>query len=126
VGGAHEESVDAILSGIPAERKLEDVTFISQNRVMDSSPSPDKMSEVRMLVKAGNKIAAIKVYREITGVGLAEAKAAVEAMPLDPNAPIPPTPSNLPNNAARKTGCSIGMIAMSVGLVWAAASWLLR
>jgi ribosomal protein L7/L12 len=32
------------------------------------------------LARAGNMIAAIKEYREITGVGLAEAKQAVEAM----------------------------------------------
>ena len=32
------------------------------------------------LARAGNLIAAIKEYRELTGVGLAEAKKAVEAM----------------------------------------------
>ena len=32
------------------------------------------------LARAGNMIAAIKEYREITGVGLAEAKKAVEAI----------------------------------------------
>ena len=32
------------------------------------------------LARAGNMIAAIKEYRSITGTGLAEAKAAVEAM----------------------------------------------
>jgi ribosomal protein L7/L12 len=32
------------------------------------------------LARAGNMIAAIKEYRSITGAGLAEAKAAVEAM----------------------------------------------
>ena len=36
--------------------------------------------EIRELLASGNKIAAIKRYREETGVGLAEAKAAVEAM----------------------------------------------
>ena len=83
------------------------------------------MSEVRSLIKAGNKIAAIKVYREITGVGLAEAKATIEAMQQDPNAPIPPTPSNLPTNAPQKSGCSVGMIALLAGLVCVAAvSWL--
>lgn len=32
------------------------------------------------LVRAGNKIAAIKEYRNITGVGLAEAKEAIDAV----------------------------------------------
>jgi ribosomal protein L7/L12 len=34
--------------------------------------------EAEALVKAGRKIEAIKLYREMTGAGLAEAKAAVE------------------------------------------------
>ena len=36
--------------------------------------------EIRQLLSSGNKIAAIKRYREETGVGLAEAKSAVEAL----------------------------------------------
>ena len=36
--------------------------------------------EVLQLVRSGQMIAAIKRYREITGVGLAEAKAIVEGM----------------------------------------------
>lgn len=36
--------------------------------------------EVLTLARTGKKIEAIKVYREKTGVGLAEAKAAVDAM----------------------------------------------
>ncbi len=38
----------------------------------------DKMDDIRALSAAGQKIEAIKLYRERTGVGLAEAKAAVE------------------------------------------------
>lgn len=45
------------------------------------------MNEVAVLLREGNKIAAIKRYRELTGVGLAEAKEAVEKLeaghPLD-------------------------------------------
>jgi ribosomal protein L7/L12 len=37
-------------------------------------------SAVVALARAGNMIAAIKEYRSITGVGLAEAKLAVEAL----------------------------------------------
>ena len=36
--------------------------------------------EIRELLASGNKIAAIKRYREETGVGLAEAKVAVESL----------------------------------------------
>jgi len=42
--------------------------------------SPDWMTEVRALTSNGNKIQAIKVYREHTGLGLKEAKDAVEAL----------------------------------------------
>lgn len=41
---------------------------------------PDTLAEVRRQLDAGNKIAAIKVVREATGLGLAEAKALVEAI----------------------------------------------
>jgi large subunit ribosomal protein L7/L12 len=43
-------------------------------------PGTEWMSEVQALVASGNKIQAIKVYRERTGVGLKEAKDAVEAL----------------------------------------------
>jgi ribosomal protein L7/L12 len=43
-------------------------------------PNAAAMAEVRRALAAGNKIAAIKHYREATGLGLADAKAAVEAI----------------------------------------------
>jgi ribosomal protein L7/L12 len=36
--------------------------------------------EAQVLVRAGRKMEAIKLYREYTGVGLAEAKGAVERL----------------------------------------------
>src|SRR5918912_4526890 len=39
-----------------------------------------KLAEIARLARAGNKIAAIKLYRETFGCGLAEAKTAVEQM----------------------------------------------
>ena len=41
---------------------------------------PELEAEVRELYRAGQKIQAIKLYRENTGVGLKEAKDAVEAL----------------------------------------------
>lgn len=38
----------------------------------------DDMSEIRALAAGGDKIAAIELYRERTGAGLAEAKDAIE------------------------------------------------
>ena len=40
----------------------------------------DFEEEIRQLLNSGNKIQAIKTYREKTGAGLAEAKEAVEAL----------------------------------------------
>jgi len=39
-----------------------------------------RMAEVRAMVAANRKIDAIKIYREITGLGLKESKDAVDAM----------------------------------------------
>lgn len=80
------------------------------------------MAEVRSLLKEGNKIAAIKEYRRITGVGLAEAKEAVESMPLDPTESSSPA-SNLPSNAAQKSGC-FGVLVVA-GSLAVAGWWLL-
>ncbi len=41
---------------------------------------PEALAEVRAALAAGNKIEAIKLYREHTGLGLKEAKDAVDAM----------------------------------------------
>lgn len=60
------------------------------------------LDQVRELVNAGNKIMAIKVYREIYNVGLKEAKDAVEAMErgqTSTNYDVPP-----PRGSAYDTG----------------------
>lgn len=57
--------------------------------------SIDVLDQIRSLMAAGNKIEAIKVYRAATGVGLKEAKDAVEALErgeLLPAAPAAPQP----------------------------------
>ncbi len=49
--------------------------------VVDVPAAETWMSEVQSLRSAGKTIHAIKLYREHTGVGLKEAKDAVEALP---------------------------------------------
>lgn len=44
----------------------------------DSSASPINNPQLQEALRRGNKIEAIKIYRELTGVGLAEAKEAIE------------------------------------------------
>jgi ribosomal protein L7/L12 len=44
----------------------------------DPGADPALASEIQDALRRGNKIEAIKIYRELTGVGLAEAKDAIE------------------------------------------------
>lgn len=56
---------------------------------MSASFDPAKLNEIRSLAASGNKIMAIKLYREATGVGLKEAKDAVEAIARGESINIP-------------------------------------
>ncbi len=49
----------------------------------DAAPAAEEQTEFNLILKAvgGNKIAVIKVVREITGLGLGEAKALVDGAP---------------------------------------------
>ncbi len=58
---------------------------------MSISFDPSKLDEIRSLAASGKKIAAIKLYREATGVGLAEAKDAVEAIARGQGVSFPST-----------------------------------
>jgi len=50
---------------------------------------PDQERQIREFINADQLIYAIKLYREVTGVGLAEAKSAVEAMARGETVNIP-------------------------------------
>lgn len=62
--------------------ELEDrLKYIYQHLRIEYSEDPDAANaKVFELIQAGNKIEAIKTYREIHHVGLAEAKQAVDGM----------------------------------------------
>lgn len=61
------------------ERKLDLV--MQHLEIRDyAPPAPDPLAQVRDLARRGRKIEAIKAYRELTGVGLKEAKDAVEGL----------------------------------------------
>lgn len=56
-----------------------------------AAPGPDLDAQARRLAASGRKIEAIKVYREATGLGLAEAKEAVERLAAGaPTEPVTP------------------------------------
>ncbi|SDT46257.1 ribosomal protein L7/L12 [Microlunatus soli] len=68
----------------PSAQNPDDISFVgypqyANRRQPRFGPDP-RLDEVLRLVREGKKIRAIKVYRELTGVGLAEAKAAVEGL----------------------------------------------
>ena len=54
-----------------------------------SNFSPDQERQIREFINSDQLIPAIKLYREITGVGLAESKSAVEALARGENVNIP-------------------------------------
>jgi len=61
------------------ERKLD--LIMEHLGIRDDAPrEPDPMAEVWAQIRAGKKIQAIKVYREVTNASLKEAKEAVERM----------------------------------------------
>lgn len=60
--------------------RLEDKVDLLLNHAGVEEPPLPRQDEVVSLVRAGKKIEAIKVYREATGAGLAEAKRAVEQL----------------------------------------------
>jgi ribosomal protein L7/L12 len=62
------------------ERKLDLV--MQHLDLHDHTPATDPLHEVRALIGQGKKIQAVKVYRDLTGVGLKEAKDAVDMLEL--------------------------------------------
>jgi ribosomal protein L7/L12 len=72
--------------------------------VAASAPAPDAIAQVRALMARGEKIEAIRVLREASGMGLADAKAAVETLNtgsgLNVLAQSSPPPSQLPAELA--------------------------
>ncbi len=92
------------------------------------------MAEIGRLIRGGNKIAAIKLYRETFGTGLKEAKDAVENLAAGRPVEIAQTagmsghahvdPRQIPNwpspdavVSATKKGCTLSLFALSIGLV---------
>jgi ribosomal protein L7/L12 len=90
--------------------------------VEDNDPSrlPEEQIEaIRDSLSRGNKIEAIKHYREATGLGLAESKALIDALELrlrqqEPDQFAAP---------AKKAGC-VGAVAIAALLTTALRCWL--
>lgn len=76
-----------------------------------------KIAEIRGLIDSGNKIGAIKVYRETFGTGLAEAKDAVEAIERGESVDI----SGMRVQATNVSGVASGISAQNAAIVKKAA-----
>ena len=82
---------------------------------MDKSQfSEDQLSRISDAIIGGNKIEAIKVYRDITGYGLKEAKEAVEALTRSLAAEHPEI---LENPSSSSCGCIAFLLVIGILLV---------
>lgn len=57
------------------------LNMLLKHHGIEPTQTANQNQQVRELLLAGKKIEAIKLYRELTGATLAEAKAAVESLP---------------------------------------------
>jgi len=86
------------IEGLPLAA-LDDLPASAPYPVVSTNLAAPNLAEVSVLLAGGNKIGAIKRVRELTGLGLKEAKAYVEAMPS--GGPLPTLPSSV---SARPAG----------------------
>jgi hypothetical protein len=86
-----------------------------------SEPNPEAQAEaIRQAIFAGEKIQAIKLYREQTKVGLAEAKAAVEKLEAELRAA---QPGSFTKPAAKSGGCAMTVVVLALGILAAIRMW---
>ena len=78
-----KDAVEAIARGEQVQ-----INNVVTTHVGGATDQAEKMKDVVRLIKDGNKIEAIKTFREATGVGLKEAKDAVEAIERNRSATI--------------------------------------
>ncbi len=81
-----------------------------------------RLKEMARLIRAGKKIEGIKIYREVFGVGLKEAKEAVEALergtPVQVGATVVTTSAVTLPNAPKKNNRTLGCILAIIGLLF--------
>ncbi|MCC7360813.1 MAG: ribosomal protein L7/L12 [Anaerolineales bacterium] len=73
------------------ERRLEFVMNHLQLKYVAPTGVDPALQAVAAWLRKGNKIEAIKAYRQVTNTGLAEAKAAVDALENQLNLRLPPS-----------------------------------
>jgi hypothetical protein len=93
-----------------------------------STPNPDNTAAIHEALFAGNKIEAIKLYREQTSLGLKESKDAVEQLEAQLRLSSPDrfrrpgaskVDADMPQNAVRgNSGCASMIAALAVVGAW--------
>ncbi len=99
--------------------------YQAQVGVLPASLTPgqaDPTAEMQQLLRDGRKIEAIKVYRSVYGVGLKEAKDAVER--LEPGQDLPGWPAPPPSTGATPGGSPLSnrLFVLIIGII--AVAWL--
>ena len=75
---------------------------LQRHGIRQRTRSPDKIARIGEMLQRGDKIGAIKIFREFTGVGLAEAKVAIEEAESELRT-APRSPASSSSNAAPGT-----------------------
>ena len=86
-----KKAVDNIRAGIPVQLSQTSSQFQTH---IGGGITPEQLAEIKRLYRSGNKIEAIKLYRQITNAGLAESKKAVEVMNPGASQETPPGKKN--------------------------------
>lgn len=94
---------------------------------MAKDPSPEQIDEICAAIYAGQKIDAIKKYREATGVGLKDAKDFIEALTvrLREESPEKFAAEVAPGSATPGKGCGAVLVVL-VHFIAAGVYWLTR
>jgi hypothetical protein len=96
---------------------------LKTHRQLLVGPTPEeKLAAVETCLFAGDKIQAIRIYREWKGGGLAECKAAIEGMESQLRLTNPE--KFQPAASGRGIGCSAVALLLLAGLAGAVGWWL--
>ena len=81
---------------------------------MSTPPPPDNSAPIREALFAGNKIQAIKLHREQTGIGLKESKDAMDKLETELRAAYPERFSKPPAKGCFAVIVIVGLIGAAV------------
>ena len=92
---------------------------------MNDQPTPEEIRGIGDALASGNKIAAIKLYREATGKDLKEAKDFVEALLVQLQEQDPEKYAVRTGGYAVRTGGCVPVLLVCLGLLAGVVGWIL-